>query len=233
MTTPRLAPAAAAAPRLQQPLIWRLQAVLSAYLPLFMMALLAAGTWWLVKHTPMPDGPQEAVPAKHEPDYQMKGFEMQRFAPSGALRVQLQGAAMRHFPDTDTIELDGVRLQAMGENGSRTEASAKRAISNGDGSEIQLLGEVQLRRFPPGSPGGDAGAVPDLTVQGEFLHAFVNTEQLRSHLPVRVSTRAGELQAQTLAYDNLKGVMNFSGRTTARFDLPGVRSGPASKAGKP
>lgn len=229
-TTARLAPAAAAAPRLRQPLIWRLQALLSAYLPLLMMALLAAGTWWLVKHTPMPDGPMEPVPAKHEPDYQMKGFEMQRFAPTGELRVHLQGAAMRHYPDTDTIELDGVRLQAYGENGSRTEAQARRALSNSDGSEIQLLGEVQVQRYPANSAAKSAaGALPDLQVQGEFLHAFVNTEKLRSHLPVRIATRGGEMRAQNFEYDNLKGLLSFNGPSTARFDPPGLRG----KAAKP
>jgi len=119
-----------------------------------------------------------------------------------------------------------VRLQAYGENGSRTEAQARRALSNSDGSEIQLLGEVQVQRYPAKSA---AGALPDLQVQGEFLHAFVNTEKLRSHLPVRIATRGGEMRAQNFEYDNLKGLLSFNGPSTARFDPPALRG----KAAKP
>ena len=36
-------------PSTVQPLIWRIQAMLAAYLPLVLMAVLASGTWWLVK----------------------------------------------------------------------------------------------------------------------------------------------------------------------------------------
>src|SRR5215210_6974805 len=38
----------------------------SSFLPLLLMALLALGTWWLVKNTPLADAPQTAAPLRHE-----------------------------------------------------------------------------------------------------------------------------------------------------------------------
>ena len=69
--------------------LWRVQALLAAYLPLLLMAVLASGTWWLVKNTPMADGPMVAVAPRHEPDYRMQGFQLQRMGPDGRLRASL------------------------------------------------------------------------------------------------------------------------------------------------
>lgn len=213
-----LAPPQAPQQRRQpQPLLWRLQALLSAYLPLLLMGLLAAATWWLVKNTPLAEGPTEAVPPRHVPDYRMQGFELQRFDAEGQLRFRIQGREMRHYPDTDTVEIDGVRLSGLAADGALTEATALRALSNADGSELQLLGEVKLRNFAP-APADAAAPQQRLELEGEFLHAFLNEALLRSHLPVRLRYAGGEVQAQGIEYDHLNGQLRFSGRSQARFD---------------
>lgn len=217
-------------PRRQpQPLAWRVQALLSAYLPVLLMAFLAAGTWWLVKNTPLVEGPTEPVPPRHEPDYRMQGFELQRFDKSGTLRFRIEGSEMRHYPDNDTLEIDGVRLHAFARDGGLTLATAKRALSNGDGSELQLLGDVQVQRFDPLRDGGLA-STPALEVRGDFLHALLNAEKLRSHLPVQLSYGGGgQARAQSFEYDHLSGRLSFAGHSTARFDPPTLRRAAAPR----
>ena len=56
----------------------------SAYLPLMLMALLALGTWWLVKNTPLFENARATAPLTHDPDYTMSQFMVQRFGPDGA-----------------------------------------------------------------------------------------------------------------------------------------------------
>ena len=65
----------------QNPAPWYLRAIdtASTYLPLLLMALLALGTWWLVKNTPLFEGDRAAAPPRHEPDYTMTQFMVQRF----------------------------------------------------------------------------------------------------------------------------------------------------------
>jgi lipopolysaccharide export system protein LptC len=197
--------------------------VLSAYLPVLLMGFLAAGSWWLVKNTPTPESPTEAVPPRHVPDYRMNDFELQRFDKAGTLRFRIEGRELRHYPDTDTVEIDAVRLRGLGSDGALTEATALRALSNADGSELQLLGEVRVRRFEPG-PGGALAARPQLEIEGEFVHAFLSRELLRSHLPMRVrSAGGGELQAQSVEYSHLNGQLRLGGHTSARFLNPPQR----------
>ena len=53
-------------------------------------------------------------------------------------------------------------------------------MANGDGSEVQLLGGARVDSAGPrGEP---------IEFRGEFLHAFLNTERVRSHLPVMVTS---------------------------------------------
>ena len=210
------------APSTVQPLIWRFQAMLAAYLPLVLMAVLASGTWWLVKNTPLLEGPTEAIAPRHLPDYSMKNFDLQRIGVDGQLRIRIEGSELRHFPDTDTLEIDGVRLRAIAADGSQTLATAGRAISNGNASEIQLLGKVNLRRFDSKQQGA-ALSVPRLEVRGEFLQLLANTEQLRSHLPVTLIHAGSELYAQSFDYDHLRAQLSFNGPTSARFNSSAKR----------
>ena len=202
---------------------WRLRDLLSAYLPVLVMALLALGTWWLVKNTPVPGPERPAVAPRHEPDYTMHGFSLQRFTPEGRLRLNIEGQVMRHYPDTDTVEIDSALMHGYSADGRVTEARARRAISNSDGSEVQLLGDAQII-----SRGGD-GSDP-IQFNGEFLHAFLQTERLRSHLPVVVRRAGGEIHAEGFDYDNVQRLVHYKGRVQAMYP-PAPR--PAPKARTP
>jgi lipopolysaccharide export system protein LptC len=208
-----LAPAAPAAPAARVPWLWRLRETASAYLPLLLMALLALGTWWLVKNTPADSGAQAPAALRHVPDYTMREFTVQRFAPDGRLRLQLEGDELRHYPDTDTIEVDNVRLHSFAPNGGVIVATARRALANGDATEVQLLGGAQVVREARGD-------VPAVEIRGEFLHAFLATEQLRSHLPVTLTRAGAELRADTLAYDNLARTAVLKGHVRGTFAPP-------------
>ena len=194
----------------------RLAALVSTYLPLLIMGVLALGTWWLVSNSPVVEGPTEAAPLRHEPDYTMQHFTVQRFAADGAMRVQIEGDLARHYPDTDTLEVENPRIRAVAANGRVTRASATRALANGDGSEVQLLGGAQVTR--EATPQEAA-----IEFRGEFLHMFVNTERVRSHLPVRVAQGATLINAAGMEYDNLARVVDLKGRMRAVFAaVPGA-----------
>jgi len=203
----------ASPPRPRQPWHWRLGQWVSAYLPLLLMALLAVGTWWLVQNTPRPDVPRAAAAPRHEPDYTMQDFTLQRFGADGRLRVQVQGTQMRHYPDTDTLEIDGVSIRALSPDGSITRATARRALTNGDASELQLLGGAQVVREGIRNE-------PPIQFESEFLHAFLNTERLRSHLPVRLRQGSSELHVGAIEYDNLTRSATLGAPVRARFDAP-------------
>jgi len=188
----------------------RLLDLVSAYLPLLTMALLAAGTWWLVRNAPSVEAPRVALPPRHEADYVMTDFVVQRFGSDGALRTQIEGERLRHFPDNDTIEVDEARIRAVGSDGVATLASARKALANGDGSELQLLGDAHVVRPAQGKE-------EQIEFRGEFLEAFRNVERLSSHLPVVVTQGRSVLRAEGMEYDNLSRVVELKGRNSGSF----------------
>ena len=201
------------------PLGARLRDGLSTYLPLLLMAVLASGTWWLVKNTPQLGGGPEARPVRHEPDYTMRNFSLTRFGPDGRLAVRVDGDVLRHYPDTDRLEIDGVRIHAIAPDGRITDAHAKQALTNGDISEVQLTGDAHVTTRQ--------GADEALDIDSQFLHAFVRFERLRSHLPVVVHRGASVTHAGGLDYDHLQRVLRLEGPVRAVFPP----SPPAAKPG--
>lgn len=194
---------------------WYLRAIdtVSTYLPLLLMAVLALGTWWLVKNTPLFEGDRAAAPLRHEPDYTMTQFMVQRFGPTGAMRVQIEGDLMRHYPDTDTYEIDNARIRAIGDDGRVTVATARLALSNRDGSEVQLTGGAHVVR--------EASATQTaIDFRGEFLHYFQYSERVQSHLPVVVTQGGSEIRGDSMTYDNLARVLDLRGRVRGVLTSP-------------
>ena len=192
----------------------------SSYLPLLLMALVAAGTGWLVQNTPSAPGPAGQSVVRQTPDYTMRGFSITRFDANGQVAVRIDGDVMRHFPDTDRLEIDGVHIQAYAPDGRVTEATARRALANGDGSEVQLLGGARVL--------SQIGNGERLEVEGEFLHAFLRFEQLKSHLPVLVTRGNTRARAGGMSYDHLQRVLQLNGPVQLLW-RPGVV--PATSAG--
>ena len=198
-----------APPRPRLGLRYRLRELLGVYLPLALMALLALGTWWLLKNTPRLEASEEAAPLRREPDYEMREFAITRFSSDGRVKVRVEGALLRHFPDTDRIEIDSARIHAVAVDGRVTRAHASKALINGDASEWQLSGGARVSSEPKTGP--------KLELESEFLHAFVATEKIRSHLPVRVRRDQDEIRAGGLEYDNLTQRLQLAGPVRARF----------------
>jgi len=181
---------------------------IAIYLPILLMGLLALSTYWLASNTPaFLGGPGAERPLTHEPDYFMRDFSVKTFDPSGRLKSEVFGTEARHYPDTDTLEIDNPRIRSYNETGALTVATGRRAISNADGSEVQLMGNAVVVRTPP--PGAQA---PRMEFHGEFLHVFVNTERVKSHKPVTLVRGQDRFTAEQMDYDNLDRVMELRGR---------------------
>jgi lipopolysaccharide export system protein LptC len=188
----------------------RLRDLLATYLPLLLMAMLALASWSLVKNLPAPLKPRESAPLRTEPDYMMSGFTTERFAPDGRLKLRLKGAQMRHFPHTDRIEVEQPELEAWAVDGTVTRARAARGLTNGDGSEVQLIGRAEVEQR---DRQGQA-----LWLRSEFLHLYTVTERVVTDQPVRVQRGGQLLDAGGMSYDHVQGLLQLKGRS--RLVLP-------------
>jgi len=186
---------------------------ITRYLPVLLMALLAAFTWWLVRNSPSLDKAGGPAAPPQTPDYTMRGFVLSSYGPDGALRSRLEGDVMQHFASTDTVEVQRPRMRTFDPAGHSMRASAQRARSNGDGSQVQLLGDAVVIREPgPGETPADR-----VEIRGEFLEIFSKEERVRSHLPVSVVSGRGELYGGTLDYRHADGLTELGGRVTGQL----------------
>lgn len=185
---------------------------LAVYLPLVMMAFMAMTTYWLVRNTPNLADAETEAPLRHEPDYFMRDFSVKVFGADGKLKSETVGIEGRHYPDTDTLEIDQPRIRIIGAEGRITTANAARGLINADGSEAQLFDKAVVVREANINTQGVL--LPRSEMQSDFLHFFANTEQVRSHLPVVLVRGEGDrfTSQQGMDYDNLDGVVQLTGR---------------------
>ncbi|PXW99477.1 lipopolysaccharide export system protein LptC [Sphaerotilus hippei] len=179
----------------RSPLAWLREQVVN-YFPLLMLAVLAAASWWLVQHTPEAGADRTQAPLRHEPDYQMRGFSVQQYTAAGPARGVIEGDVVRHYPDTDELEIDGVRLRWADDEGHLMHATAARAIASADGRRVRLEGGARVRR----------DAVPGLRAELEFTSEVMlfdsDRSTVRSDRPVTLRDGVHRLQAGSLVYDH-------------------------------
>lgn len=196
----------------------------SIYLPALLMGALALGTYWLVRNTPVFTAQEAPKIAKGEIDYFMRKFTIKSFDEKGQLKSEIYGVEGRHYADSDTLEIDQPRMLSISDAGRPVTSTGNRALSNGDGSEVQLIGNARVVR--EAVAGTDGKVLPRLEFQGEFLHAFVNEERVKSHLPVLLIRGADQFTGDTFTYDNMTGVAVLKGRVKGQL-VPGVPKVPA------
>ena len=198
---------------------------LSLYLPMLLMGALALGTYWLIRNAAPTTGVPATEPVSREADYFMRNFSVRNFDESGRLKNEIFGREGRHFPDTDILEIDDARIRSLTPNGRVTTSTGRRAYSNGDGSEVQLVGNALVVREADTEPGGKV--LPRLEFRGEFLHAFLNEERVTSNRPVVLTRGTDQFTGDEFAYSNLDQVVDLKGRVRgvlnprASTELPG------------
>jgi lipopolysaccharide export system protein LptC len=183
------------------------------YFPLISMGLLASGTYWLVRSTPQVSGPAVQKVARHESDYFMENFSVRTFDATGRVRTEVWGAKASHYPDTLWLEVDDIRVRSFDQQGRLTTATAQHGLTNEDSSEMQLIGHaVVVREADTSKPDSTA---PRMEYRGEFLHAFMNTERVRSHKPVEFLRGKDRFSADSMEFDNVEQTLQLNGRVRA------------------
>ena len=193
----------------------RLLGHFTLYLPLTAMAVLALGSWWLARQTPPNPDAQAASPQRVDPDYLLTRFSIKTFHPDGSLSNEVWGSKARHYPHTDILEIDDARFRAT-RAARATTGQARRAYTNADGSEVQLVGDALVVR--EAGRDNQGRELPRIEFRGEFLHAFMQTEVVKSHKPVTVLRGADQFSGDSMVYDKLEGLVSLDGRVKVRFE---------------
>lgn len=215
----------------------RLRGALLTYLPLMLMALLAIGTWWLVKNAPKPVESRAKTVVRHDPDYTMARFSIERFDAQGRPAARLLGEQLRHFPDSQEIEIDAVHLIATGLDGRISHATARRAVVSGDGAQVRMEGGARVV-----STGVEGDVVE---IESEHLLAEIKARKLMTDHMVLVRQGQSQFTAEGLLFDQAAGTLSLHGKVQMRLtpqtlaqsraakSAPTSASGPAPAKARP
>jgi len=181
---------------------------LTIYLPLFLFAILALGSWWLVRSVPelMPPGIDPQL--RQDPDFRLDQFTVKSFDASGRLTREISGQSATHFPATQSLHIEGVRILAENNEGTRLTAQAKKGVSREVEQQVTLSGDaIAVRQADAQSP--------RVELRGETLTAWLEEERLVSDQPVRITRGAEVFSAQTMNFDTRSGQYELQGRVRA------------------
>jgi len=204
------APTGLVAPRAQGSA--RLWDALTAWLPLLLMAFLALGTWWLVKNAPQPVSTGAAPAPRAAPDYTMSEVTLQRFGSDGRLRLQIEGQALRHWPQAEEIEIDTARIQVWSLQGQATMAQANRVVAQDDGTEVRLTGQARvIGKAADGSP---------TDIRSESLRLMPPQQRVLGEDPVDLRWGTHRLSAGGIEADQRTGLVTLSPPVRGVFTPP-------------
>jgi lipopolysaccharide export system protein LptC len=183
----------------------RLLDALSVYLPLIVVALLASGSWWLVRSIPPWSQPETNKPVRQDPDYRLRDFSVKSFNTSGLMTQEVTGKTAQHFPATQDLQVEEVRIFAQNDKGNRLDAQAQRGIASDDGAKITLIGQAQAIQHAPDNR-------PKIELRGDRLVALPNDKRIESDDPVRITRGRDVFTANAMNFNSNTGEYVLQGR---------------------
>ncbi len=192
-----------------------------SFAPLVLAGVLAGFTWWLVVSSPdVGGGARPPEPDRGTPDYELAHARLARFDVQGRLEAVIDGDRMRHYPVTQTVQIDAMRLALRHPDGRRVLAQAREGEWSETRGLASLTGEADVRLadvdvVPSALAGADAGegaAVGVTRILGERLDLDTRARVLTSQQPVTVLREGSTVRAQTLRHDEPAGRTDLGGR---------------------
>lgn len=190
---------------------------LSIYMPAALMAMLALGSYWLLRSTPPAPEPVAERPLLHDPSDVMRRFSVRTHGPDGRLTTEVQGQEARRFADDGSMEVDEARIRSFSPEGVLTTAQARRVWTNAAHDEYRLQGDAVVVRHEAVLPGGQVQE--RMEFQGEQLQVFTPDERVVSDAPVLLIRGRNRITANALDWTGRDRVANLRGRV--RATLPG------------
>lgn len=183
----------------------RLLDALSLYLPMIVLALLACGSWWLVRSMPSLSSPLTNKPVRQDPDYRLSDFSVKSFDTTGQMTREVAGKSAQHFPATEELHIEEIRIFARNESGSSMDAQAQQGVSSDDGAKFILTGSAQATKHPQGNS-------PQIELRGERLVALPDEDRVVSDDPVRITRGRDVFTANTMDFSSKTGEYAMQGR---------------------
>lgn len=188
------------------------------WLPILLLAGLAALTWWLDAQV-HDDGARRDGDTRHDPDLFAQGVRGVELDADGRALQTLAASHARHYPDDDSVEFDDPRFVLAQPNRPTFSVQADRAKVSGDRERAFFLGNVKATR--EADRGADGDGTGPLSLATEFLEVIPKQNRAITDKPVTITDTRGIISANGLVLDNEAKTARLEGAVRGSFAAPG------------
>ena len=177
-------------------------------LPLLLLTLLAALTFWLESATRLDDERRDGK-GRHDPDFIVDNFTVRRYNLGGTLQYVLTAPKMLHYTDDDSTEVGSPALTYFGED-RQTRVTARQAWLSKDGKEVRLFDDVRMVREATAN-------TPELVVTTSEMYVYPDDEIARSTMPVTITEGRSVVSGIGFEADNRTRIYKLLGKVRGIF----------------
>lgn len=180
----------------------------SLWLPLAILLLLAALSFWIERSVQLTADGSEAV--QTDPEGIMENFDALRTDLAGKPHYRLSAKKLQHYSGSKRTDLELPRFVLFNAEAGEVNARAKQATVSPDGSEVVLFGDVVVERAA--RPGQSA-----MSLRTERLLVFPERDLLRAPGAVDIRDGIVEVHAGAMEYAAKQRLIKLTGRVRARY----------------
>lgn len=189
---------------------------LTTWMPLLLLAFLAALTFWLDRAV-QPPALTRDVAARHDPDYVVEKLTALRMDPAGRVRQTLYAEKMTHYPDDDTTFLERPRLVAHNVGKAPVTISSREALVSGDGESVHFRHDVRVVRAPFQN-------ASEMVMTTSYLNVIPDQDIARTDQPVRITDANTVVDAVGLELNSDTRVLKLQSRVRGTYHDPKKQS---------
>ncbi|MGF7187928.1 LPS export ABC transporter periplasmic protein LptC [Robbsia andropogonis] len=150
------------------------------FLPIIIMAILAAGTYWVLQTSLRPAEETVTKKLEHTPDYFGNDLSVTMLDDTGNVQYRLNAKTMKHFEDDQTSFLTEPALRSFKPGSPIITATSKWGVVNSDGSIVNLYDDAKIVRAP-------GPADPPMEADSSHFEVLVNDDTIRTEKPVKLT----------------------------------------------
>ena len=177
------------------------------------VALLAAGSFWLVQLSQQSAVNTTSQSARTEPDYFVENFTYSKVDASGRVEYVIEGVKMTHYPADKHSVIDKPLVRNFSSARPPTTVRAETAHINGDHTELKLIDNVILERAQT------RGDEP-LTVTSDYMLVLPKKDIVTTDRHVNIRVGSMRMSGTGMLANNATRQLNLESRVNGIYQPP-------------
>jgi lipopolysaccharide export system protein LptC len=183
-----------------------------AYVPILLLAGLAALTYWLDQVVEPQLAARDGSP-RHGPDIVVENLSATQMALTGAPRYAVVAKRMLHYPDDRTTELEFPELIHYDQSSVPVTIRSDRGELSADGKDAYFRDNVLVRR--PAYAEDE-----EMTLATSFLHVIPDQDLARTDAPVTLTKGDSTVRSVGLEFNNATRDVKLLSQVRGTFQTP-------------